>query len=123
MTEFFLLTMVNITLTYKFLVQHLKIIKKYKNSANKMNFVHPKSLICTLNISFSTTQYPLSILYLPTQIQMNTVYQKTGFKCKFSSFLMNININNHLYCFKKKTITIYLKAKNCTLKTNFCTYK
>ena len=34
-------------------------------------------------IPFSTTQYPFSYLYLPTQIQMDIVCQKTGFKREF----------------------------------------
>ena len=29
-----------------------------------------------------------NILYLPTQIQINIVYRKPGFKCEFSRFLM-----------------------------------
>ena len=41
-----------------------------------------------LKTQVSTTQYPFSILYLPTLIQMDIVYRKTGFKRKFSRFLM-----------------------------------
>jgi hypothetical protein len=37
---------------------------------------------------FSTTQYLFSILYLLTQIQMNIVYRKNGFKREISRFLM-----------------------------------
>ena len=32
---------------------------------------------------FSTTQYAFSIFYLPTQIQMDIVYPKPGFKRGF----------------------------------------
>ena len=39
----------------------------------EISFVHQKS----------TTQYPFQILYLPTQIKMNIVYRKTGFKREF----------------------------------------
>ena len=58
----------------------------------------------TFNTYFLTTQYPFSILYLPSQIQMDIVYQKTGLKREFSRFLMynfSTNINNHLICFEK----------------------
>ena len=41
-----------------------------------------------LSLIFSTTQYPFSILYLPTQIQMDIVYGKNGFKRECSRFLM-----------------------------------
>ena len=35
-----------------------------------------------------TTQHPFSILNLPTQIQMNIVHRKTGFKREFLRFLI-----------------------------------
>ena len=41
---------------------------------------------------------------------MNIVYRKTGIKRKISD--VQICINNHLFGFEKKTITMYLKAKN-----------
>ena len=53
----------------------------------------------------STTQYPFSILYLPTQIQMDIVYRKLGFKREFSNFLIYKNLF-------RITINKYLMAKN-----------
>ena len=44
--------------------------------------------ILNLNTYFSTTQYSFSILYLPTQIQMEILYRKPGFKREFERFLM-----------------------------------
>ena len=35
-----------------------------------------------------STQYPFKILYLLTQLQMDIVYRKTGFKRNFSRFYM-----------------------------------
>ena len=37
---------------------------------------------------FSSTQNQFRILYLPTQIQMDIVYQKLCFKHEFSRFLL-----------------------------------
>ena len=52
----------------------------------KTPLVHQKSKIRTLNTHFSTPQYPFSILYLPTQMQMYIVSQKTDFKREFQYF-------------------------------------
>ena len=57
----------------------------------------------TFNTYFSTTQYPFIILYLPTKIQMNFVYRKTGFKHEFSRFLMYKYVFIVFFDKKKKT--------------------
>ena len=41
----------------------------------------------SFNTNFWTTRFPLSIIYLPTQI--NIVYQKNAFKRKFARFLIH----------------------------------
>ena len=75
-------------------------------------FVHLKSLYFAFNTYFLTTQYPFSILYLLTQIQMNNVNQNVNsFKREFSRFL----INNHLFCFEK--------AKNSLQATRISSFK
>ena len=51
------------------------------------------------NTNFSTTQYPYSILYLPTQIQMDVVYRKAVFKQEFLKFLMYKELNNYILRF------------------------
>ena len=53
---------------------------------------------------------------------MNIVYRKTGFHASFQDFLCT-NINNHLFCFEKKTITTYLKAKNFLHATRISSFK
>ena len=87
-------------------------------------FVRVLNMICTSEIlntlhliyhHFSTTQYPFSIFYLPTQVQMGIVYQKNGFKREFSTFLM--------YLFWKKTINTYLKEKNSLHTTQIYSFK
>ena len=57
-----------------------------------LNTAHLKPIFRqhNINLVFST---------LPTQIQMDIVYRKTGFKREFSRFMTNIN--NHLICFEK----------------------
>ena len=52
------------------------IIQWFKKINDMICFEHQKSL----------TQYPFSILYLPTQLQMYIVYRKTGFKSDFQDF-------------------------------------
>ena len=56
----------------------------------------------------STTQYLFKILYLPTQIQMDIVYRKPGFK-----LIIIISFVS------KKTIDMFLKAKISLYNTNF----
>ena len=45
--------------------------------------IHFVYQIHTFNTYFSTTQYPFSILYLHTQIQIDIVYRKPGFYASF----------------------------------------
>ena len=72
-----------------FLIVHQKLCRLFGApiifSACSLNNIKNK-IICTsaiLNTHNSTSQYPFSILYLPTQIQMDIVYQKNSFKRKF----------------------------------------
>ena len=57
-----------------------------------------KYIISKFNNYFLTAQYPFSILYLPTQIQMDIIYRKTGFKREFSRFQMYKNKYSHWIC-------------------------
>ena len=62
-----------------------------------------------------TTQYPFSILYLPTQIQMDFVYQKNVLNANFQDFQMlkyMYMLNNFIYCNKifKNLILILIKG-------------
>ena len=43
-----------------------------------MKYISTSEILNTAH--FLTTQYQLSILYLPTKIQMDIVFRKTGFK-------------------------------------------
>jgi hypothetical protein len=57
-------------------------------------------LIHTYNTNFLTTQYPISILYYSTQIQMDILYKKKVLiKHKFQDFWCT-KVNNILICFE-----------------------
>ena len=57
----------------------------------------------TFNTYFSTTQYPFSILYLPTQMQMDIVYQKPVLNI---SFKMSGVISSRTYRLFKKNLML-----------------
>ena len=78
-------------------------------------------LFCKSEINFSTVQYPFSLLYLFTQIHGH-VLLKTGFKSKFSRFLI-YNINNHLICFEETINTLKPRAKNSLQTTQIFSFR
>ena len=71
---------------------------KHSSTKNCQIDIISRKYLCTLEIlntahltPFSTTQYLFSILYLPTQIQMDIVYRKPGFQDFWCT-----KMNNHL---------------------------
>ena len=89
-----------------------------KSIGKKCIFVHQKTWIRTFNTCFSTTQYPLSILYLPNTKTNGYCVPKNWFQTR----VLCTNINNRLICFKKITNT-YLKAKNSLHTTRISSFK
>ena len=82
-------------------------------------------MICTSESFNAKTQYPFSIIYLPTQLEMDIVYRKTGFKCEFSRFLMYTNKKSSDLFRKKKAFNIYMfffwkKNRNVLCTLNRC---
>ena len=77
-----------------------------QHTFTRIYFLHQKSLIPTFNICFSTTQYLIKILYLPTIIKFVIVYQKVIFNAGFKDFWCT-NINNNYVLFQKR-------LKKCT---------
>ena len=74
--------------------RHFLILNRYFLYWLSNSFFNPRFLkgefylYSTFNTCFSTTQYPFRILYLSTQSQIDIVYGKPGFKCKFSRYPM-----------------------------------
>ena len=85
---------------------------KYNLYIRNLKYAHLTPIFWQHNIHLVSS-------YLPTQIQINIVHRKTGFKRKFSRCT---NMNNHLFCFEK-TITMYLKAKNYLHATQISSFK